>query len=236
MPVHDWTRVGAGDFHDIHGSWMTELRKSLNGGALPTGFSAQSGRRFGGFEADVLTPGRGDEEPSGRGHAVLPRPARIVETVSRQVYPARQRRLAVRGADRQLVAVIEIVSPANKRSRAQFAAFVGKAFDTLSHGVHLVVLDVLPPTRCDPGGLHRAIWEAVGGRRYAPPEGEPLTLASYDAGPPPTAHVEPVAVGGALPELPLFLAPGLHAMLPLEATYMEAYRYCPGHVRAALEA
>jgi hypothetical protein len=30
MPVHDWTRVDAGIFHDFHNAWITELRNVLN--------------------------------------------------------------------------------------------------------------------------------------------------------------------------------------------------------------
>jgi len=41
MPIHDWTRVSAGTFHDFHNAWITELRNALNGGLLPRGFYAQ---------------------------------------------------------------------------------------------------------------------------------------------------------------------------------------------------
>jgi hypothetical protein len=40
MPIHDWTRVDAGLFHDFHQDWTIELRRSLNAGLLPSGFSA----------------------------------------------------------------------------------------------------------------------------------------------------------------------------------------------------
>src|SRR5215203_399765 len=42
MPIHDWTRVSAGTFHDLHHSWIAELRRSLNGGVLPSGYYAQA--------------------------------------------------------------------------------------------------------------------------------------------------------------------------------------------------
>lgn len=35
MPVHDWTRVNTGTFHDFHSAWITHLRDALNGGLLP---------------------------------------------------------------------------------------------------------------------------------------------------------------------------------------------------------
>ncbi len=25
MPIHDWSRVNAGTFHDFHTAWMTEI-------------------------------------------------------------------------------------------------------------------------------------------------------------------------------------------------------------------
>ena len=40
MPVHDWTRVAAGMFHDFHNAWITELRNALNGGLLPPDYYA----------------------------------------------------------------------------------------------------------------------------------------------------------------------------------------------------
>jgi len=41
MPMHDWTRVSAGTFHDFHCSWIAELKKTLNGGLLPPDYYAQ---------------------------------------------------------------------------------------------------------------------------------------------------------------------------------------------------
>ena len=40
MPVHDWTRVGAGIFHDFHQRWIGAIRDALNGGLLPNDFYA----------------------------------------------------------------------------------------------------------------------------------------------------------------------------------------------------
>ena len=40
MPVHDWSKVVAGVFHDFHQSWMIEIRNVLNRELLPEGFYA----------------------------------------------------------------------------------------------------------------------------------------------------------------------------------------------------
>jgi hypothetical protein len=50
-----------------------------------------------------------------------------------------------------------------------------------------------------------------------------------------TAHVEPVAVGDALVDMPLFLAPGWYVSVPLEATYEAAWRGVPRRFREILE-
>ncbi len=35
MPIHDWTRVTAGIWHDFHLAWLAEIRNVLNDGLLP---------------------------------------------------------------------------------------------------------------------------------------------------------------------------------------------------------
>lgn len=32
MPIHDWTRVEAGIFHDFRHEWISTLRRALNDG------------------------------------------------------------------------------------------------------------------------------------------------------------------------------------------------------------
>jgi hypothetical protein len=49
-----------------------------------------------------------------------------------------------------------------------------------------------------------------------------LTPAAYKADNDPNAFVETIAVGEALPDMPLFLAPGWHFTIPLEGIYQAA--------------
>ena len=37
MPIHDWSRVDAGIFHDFHQAWTIEIRNALNGGRFLLG-------------------------------------------------------------------------------------------------------------------------------------------------------------------------------------------------------
>ena len=94
----------------------------------------------------------------------------------------------------------------------------------LEYGHHLMLIDLQPPTSRDPGGIHPLIWDDLGGMPEPIPAVKPLTLVAYDAGPPKTAYVEPVAVGDVLKDMPLFLAPGWYVSLPLEATYQGGVR------------
>ena len=59
MPIHDWTRVAAGTWHDFHLAWIAEVRNALNGGLLPPSYDAQAEQIAGPLGPDVLiTPAR----------------------------------------------------------------------------------------------------------------------------------------------------------------------------------
>jgi hypothetical protein len=143
------------------------------------------------------------------------------------ILAARRRHLVIRHASGDdAVALLEIVSPGNKSGRAALNQFVDKAAAALDEGLHLQVIDLFPPGRLDPAGMHGAIWLELGGI-YEPPPGRPLALAAYVAAPAVTCYVEPSAVGMLLAELPLFLAAERYVNIPLEETYAAAYRKLP---------
>src|SRR5262249_57519087 len=66
MPIHDWTRVGAGTFHDFHATWIVEIKRVLNRGILPPGYYAMAEQIAGSLGLDVLTLQATDpeDEPS----------------------------------------------------------------------------------------------------------------------------------------------------------------------------
>jgi hypothetical protein len=45
------------------------------------------------------------------------------------------------------------------------------------------------------------------------------------------AYVEPVAVGDAMPDMPLFLEPERHVRTPLEATYQATWEALPHEIK-----
>ena len=54
------------------------------------------------------------------------------------------------------MAVIEIVSPGNKSSKAAIRSFVDKAVQFLHQGVHLLIIDLFPPTPATPRACTRS--------------------------------------------------------------------------------
>jgi hypothetical protein len=151
---------------------------------------------------------------------------------------ARRRSLAIRHVSgHRLVALLEIVSPANKDRAQHVEDFAAKAVDALDVGVHLLLVDLFPPGSHDPFGLHGVIVQRLeqSDEPYDLPAGEPLTLASYAAGPRVDIYLEHLAVGALLPDMPLFLRPDRYVQVPLEATYQAAYRGFPAFWREVLE-
>jgi Protein of unknown function (DUF4058) len=240
MPIHDWSRVPSGLFHDFHQSWSIRIKDALNAGRLPKGVAALVEQRAGPKEADVLAievrpEGRLGEEPDG-GVATLPPPVtRIVRRTTRSIYAARANRIVVTHHLGRIIAVIEIVSPGNKDSRAALRDFVEKTVDCLRRGIHVLIVDLFPPTARDPFGIHKAIWDEIVEEDFAFPEGKDRILASYKTGGERAAYIEPVAVGDPLPDMPLFLTSDLHVMVPLELTYQATWEACPEELRLAVE-
>jgi len=237
MPVHDWTRVSAGTFHDFHCSWIPEIRNRLNTGVLPGDYYAQVEQVAGDVNPDVLTLRTRDGDAAG-GTALAEAPPQVHYTASLEMdtYAKRARRLVIRhSSDDHVVGLLEIISPGNKGSRQHMEDFLDKAVAALEQGYHLLLVDLFPPGPGDPEGIHGAIWSALGDDSYSAPEDKPLTLAAYSAGTTVRSYVEPLAVRDFLKSMPLFLQRSHYVLVPLEETYQQAYRGMPRRWREVLE-
>jgi hypothetical protein len=198
MPIHDWTRVDAGIFHDFHQAWMTQLRNALNGGELPPDYYAL-------MERVSDTQFRESDEA--------------------MLYARKADRIAVRQeSDDRIVAWIEIVSPGDKRTPEMLRSLVVRLSDAMAAGCHLLVIDLHPPGRQDPLAIHREFWTEGTPTVTAD---EPLSVSAYRAGPVPKAYFSPLAVGATLPDMPLFLTTERYINVPLEATYLAAWKGVP---------
>jgi hypothetical protein len=242
MPIHDWTRVDAGLFHDFHQDWTIELRRSLNAGRLPHGFTALTDQQTGGPIPDVRTLHRQSREPAASDQATrgalatAPPRARFVDQIEEDTYAQRANRIRIQHRHGRVVAIIEIVSPGNKTSRHALRSFVRKAADIILQGIHLLVIDLFPPSERDPQGIHKAIWDELAVRYFELPADKPLTVVSYQAAPTKTAYIEPIAVGDDLPSTALFLTDdGDYIPAPLEETYRASWAAYPAQFKELLE-
>lgn len=252
MPMHDWTRVSTGTFHAFHNGWITHLQERLNEGVLPSPYYALGEQRVGDITPDILALRASEdsfEERSGGtasydenglvAVAVAPPRVQIAQKALDDLayYLSKQRTVVIRrvSGDR-VVALIEIVSPANKHTRQTLEQFADKVIAALREGIHVLIIDPFPPTANDPDGIHGYIWHRLlAGSYHAPPE-QPLTLVSYSADQPLWAYVEPLHVADSLVAMPLFLTRGHYINVPLEETYQETWAGVPQRWQRVIEA
>ncbi len=130
MPMHDWSRVTPGVWHNFHYRWIAAIIDRLNAGLLPKGMIAMAEQVVGGPEPDavMLQPAEPDL-PEGADLSNVathteapPQPkTQFVISVEAERYAAKKNRVVVRHALGRVVAVIEVVSPGNKDSRHQIS-------------------------------------------------------------------------------------------------------------------
>lgn len=253
MPVHDWTRVDAGIFHDFHQGWIIAIRNALNSGILPADFYALAEQVAGGPIPDVVTlerieddvaSGMSPDTAEGRpstGVTVADYPPQVKHThaAQRDIYAARASRVAVfHVTGDRVVGYVEIVSPGNKHSEIAVQSFVNNLAEAMRHGCHLMVIDVHPPTPRDAQGMHVRFWQDSFGETDIPgvSERQPLGMAAYRCDLAPTAYFEPFAVGEVLIDMPMFLTPDLYVNIPLESTYQDAWGGVPNRWKRVIEA
>src|SRR6266404_2322260 len=175
MPVHDWTRVSDGTFHDFHYSWVLEIKRALKGGLLPKGYYVMAEQLGGDLGVpDVLTLQATGSKPESEGPlagtATLTETPLVVHahtTIARDAYARMQRTLVIRhtSGDR-IVAMIEVLSAGNKSSRHALRSFLDKTVAALDAGIHLLLIDVHPPGPRDPNGIHGAVLNEIGTDDY----------------------------------------------------------------------
>ena len=264
MPIHDWTRVDAGTWHSFDVSWIAEMKRVLNAGALPDGYYAEAEKpappvvpdllALQEFAAEIINGGDDNgyggagpnghdydaSESGGAATAVAAPPRltlRLLAPKDAEERAAIPRRIAVRheSGDR-LVALLELASPANKDRPASVDSFAAEAVAALASGVHVSVVDPFPPRRHDtPGGLVGAVAIAAGLGDLDPPAGKPLMIGAFEAARRTALYAEPLAVGDEWPALPLFYRRGRYVDVPLAATYAAAWDATPRRWRAVVE-
>jgi hypothetical protein len=246
MPVHNWKRVEPNLYHHFHQMWTMHICDALNGGLLPTGFSALIDRRSPTVAPDVLalersTRNKDTDKPAGGTVVATPPKTRHAVQGRKAILAERANRIAIHHPLGEIVCVMEITSPGNKSSKSALTKFIDKSIEFLERGVHLVVVDLFPPSKRDPQGIHKAIWEEIDDEEpFVLPSDQPLTLAAYVAGDalaglPPRAYVHPIGLGETMLDMPAYLAFDNYVPVPLEETYMATWARCPVDFRSVVE-
>ena len=238
MPIHDWTRVEAGIFHNFQLSWICAIADSLNRGLLPAGYYALIETSNRPVEPDCIVDQAENDDLVYQGNAFL-----LSETEPKVRFRIQGRAdqysassLVIRHQNgHRTIAGINIVSPGNKNSRHGLHSFLRKVHELLRAGTHLLILDLHPPGPRDPQGIHKVIWDELFDDEFALPSDMPLTLVSYRADQPPEAFIEPTAVGLSLHPMPVFLNVDEYISLPLEISYQRAWRSVPEYLRDVIE-
>jgi hypothetical protein len=210
MPIHDWSRVDANLFHDFHQTWTVMLANALNAGLLPPGLSA-------------IIEGQSNGTSRNDGRSVA------------ELLADRGNRIAIRHRLTRAVSVVEIVSPGNKTTGRALARLIKRTVDFLESGIHVLIVDLFPPSVRDPHGIHKVIWDEIEEQPFELPRDKPMTLAAYVAGRVKTAYVRPIGYSEPLPDMPAWLDEDSYVPVPLEATYETTWASCPQDMREAVE-
>lgn len=259
MPVHDWSRVDSGIFHDFHQTWIIAIRNKLNE-LLPSDYYALAEQVAQGHIPDVVTLERrsGDDSESTvyestayessaiQSHekpsmlAVLETPPKVefVHDSEQSEYASKASRVAIRHrSGDQVIGYIEIVSPGNKQSESAIRAFTCKLDETLQRGCHALIVDVHKPTPRDPRGIHARFWEEYHSNVDVPGVSleKLLGMSAYRAAWTTVAYFQPFAIGDLLIDMPAFLTPNAYINVPLESTYQEAWHAVPRRWKAVIE-
>jgi hypothetical protein len=214
----------------VHSTWASALAHQLNHGLLPTRYFATPTVKLGGqVEIDVATlQAEGEESMAAGGVATAvwapPQPplAAAVDFVDLDLFEVQ---IFLEEGGPQLVAAIELVSPANKNRPTHRRAFATKCASYLQQRIAVVVVDIVTDRTAN---LHAELLNLLGLEQAADVRPVPdlyavayrtLTSANQSRL---EAWPEAVALGAPLPTLPLWIAFDRALPLNLEQSYLAA--------------
>lgn len=226
-PTHHW--------ESFHSNWATRIADALNDRWLPREYIAEEQTHAGThLEIDVATFRRHEANGAegeaagalGDENGASWEPPRPTATASLALPESFEVRVILDVGGATLVAVIELVSLANKDRVEQRRAFATKCAGLLHQGVSVIVVDVVTSRRAN---LHDEIVTLLGAPALKFASETELYAVSYR----PVVRdgrteldVWPVAcaLGAPLPTLPLRLQGDVFVPVDFESTYEEACR------------
>jgi hypothetical protein len=235
MPLLDHFHPPLSDrrpWESFHTTWASAIADQLNAGMLPEGYIALEHVHEGAaLEIDVATVT--DREAAADASGGTTTAARVWTPAAAPVIipasfpPECKIEIVSSEGGRQLVAAIELVSPANKDREGRRKLFAAKCATLLARGVGLVTVDVVTSRA---GNLHNDLAVLLGlDARLQMPAASSLYAVGYrplvrDGREEIDTWPVTLAVGQPLPTLPLSLAADLCLPLDLEESYREACR------------
>jgi hypothetical protein len=220
-------------WESFHSSWATKLADALTERWLPPGYIAEEHAHLGpSVEIDVgpfeWEASATAEEASGAvatvGRKVWTPPA--AEGVLPAVFPDTfEVRVLSTDTGPKLVAAIELISPGNKDRPTERRGFATKCASYLYQGISVIIVDIVTNRRAN---LHNEILRVMeaGNALELPPESNLYAVAyrplRRGKGDEIDVWRSPLALGQALPTLPLGLRADLVIPVEFEAAYAEA--------------
>jgi|SRR5579883_58694 len=230
MPLLDHFRPPTSDdapWESFNTLWVAALVRWLNGHLPDDRYRAFAQVHLGPHvEADVAEFERTPAGGGGNGVATVEAVAPPAVVTIPAIFPDDvEVRITETRNTQRLVAVIELVSPGNKKEPDERRSFAAKCMSYLRRGIGLAVVDAVTERRAN---LHDELMRLMG---LAPPPGFPPDTPIYTVGYRPVRRGErneidlwPFAlhVGDRLPLVPLGLRGGSTVLLDLETTYQDA--------------
>ncbi len=231
-PSHSW--------ESFHSNWATRLADALSE-RLPAEFQVEENTRGGGrLEIDVATyeeaatlPSPTNATPAATSTTVATAPAQVwAPPAPPWTLPATfpddfEVRVFQTTSGLTLVGAIELVSPSIKDRPEERRAFAAKCASYLHRGVSVIVIDIVTNRRANLHNETMRLMEAAPRFELAP------DVSLYAVAYRPVRRADrpeidvwpaPLALGAALPVLPLRLTGDLFVPVDFEATYQEACR------------
>jgi hypothetical protein len=224
-------------WESFHSNWATRLADALNDRWLPSEFVAEETTHAGGhLEIDVATyqelQAAASPLPNGGPAVTLAAPMYAPPTPARTlpaVFPdAFEVRVFASSGGLTLVAVIELVSPANKDRPEERQAFAAKCAGYLHQGIAVILMDIVTSRQAN---LHNEVLRIL---NAAPTPDLPDDVHLYGVAYRPVRRQDRpeidvwtarCAIGEPLPVLPLRLTGDLFVAIDFETTYQEACRH-----------
>ncbi len=235
MPLHDHfvePMASRWPWATVHSHWITFLCDALNQQLLPSGYHALSSVHLGGLaQIDVSAFAEQNGLVAGNRNGVAtvatwapPQPPLVASMDFADADLFEVEVYAQTGGHR-LVAAIELVSPANKDRPGHRRGFAAKCAALLRENISLIVVDIITERHAN---LHAELMDLC--QLNLPTDGvaqEGIYAIAYrgvktDTGMQLEAWPGRVALGEALPLLPLWLAVDLAIPLDLEQSYRRA--------------